>query len=217
MTLTAAAGAEAIRGLHASPPAPLPFAPSLHVRAFVLERPAGNVLLYSAPGVGAGTFAAAGPIARAYLNHRHEAAFGHDLPGVPLFVHAADRDAVARHRHVRAAFSHRHLLDDDLEVIPTPGHTPGATAFLWDSGEHRFLFTGDTLYLRDGAWAAAVLDSSDRAAYVRSLELLRELDFDVLVPWAAGAGDRWFAVTSNAEARRRIDAVIERVRGGADS
>ena len=61
-----------------------------------------------------------------------------------------------------------------------------------------------------------MLDSSDRAAYLGSLELLRELDFDVLVPWAATAGRPFHAVTDRADTRRRIDAIIARVRRGAD-
>jgi glyoxylase-like metal-dependent hydrolase (beta-lactamase superfamily II) len=215
MTLTADTET-AIRGLYASAPDPLPFAPSLHIRSFLLRRDAGNVLIYGSPTVDASTFADAGGIARAYLNHRHEAGFGTDLPGVPLFVHEDDRRATAKHRHVRGTFTRRHTLDGDLEVIPTPGHTPGATAFLWDNGEHRFLFSGDTIYLRDGEWVAAVLDSSDRDKYLESLALIRELDFDVLVPWAAGAGDPYYAVTSNGEAQRRIDAIVERVRRGRD-
>jgi glyoxylase-like metal-dependent hydrolase (beta-lactamase superfamily II) len=205
-----------VRGLHASAPYPLPFAPSLHIRAFLLRRHTGNALIYSAPTVDAETFAEAGGIARAYLNHRHEAAFGIDLPGVPLFVNAADRDATVRRRAVRAGFARRHTVDDDFEAIPTPGHTPGATAYIWDSGEHRLLFTGDTIYLRDGEWVAAVLDTSDRDAYLQSLSLIRELDFDVHVPWAATAGEPYHAVTSSGEARRRIDAIIERVRHGED-
>ena len=200
----------AIPGLYASAPEPLPFAPELQIRSFLLRREAGNVLIYGAPGVDAETFAAVGGIARAYLNHGHEAGFGADIPGVPLFVHEAERAAVARKRTVRGTFSRRHTLDDDLEVIPTPGHTPGATAYLWDSGEHRLLFTGDTILLRDGEWVAAVLDSSDRDAYARSLELIRGLDFDVLVPWAA-AGD-FLAATGGDDARARIDALLERVR-----
>ena len=40
--------------LHASRPDPLPFAPSLHIRAFVLEREPGNLLIYAAPTVGDG-------------------------------------------------------------------------------------------------------------------------------------------------------------------
>jgi glyoxylase-like metal-dependent hydrolase (beta-lactamase superfamily II) len=99
-------------------------------------------------------------------------------------------------------------------VIPTPGHTSGATAYLWDSGEHRFLFTGDTIFLDGGEWVAAVLGSSDRDAYVESLELLRGLEFDVLVPWAASGEP--YAVTDPADARSRIDAIIDRVRRGED-
>jgi glyoxylase-like metal-dependent hydrolase (beta-lactamase superfamily II) len=202
--------------LHASTPEPLPFAPELHIRAFLLRRDAGNVLIYSTGTVTAGDPAIErlGGISRQYLNHRHEAAFGGDV-GAPLFVHAGDRDAVARKRPVRAAFSKRHMLDDDLEAIPTPGHTPGATAYLWDSGERRFLFTGDTMYLQDGEWVAAVLGSSDRESYVASLELLREIEFDVLVPWAASAGQPFYAVVGDGEARRRIGAIADRVRGGA--
>ena len=201
-----------IPGIQASAPQALPFAPSLEVRAFVLERKAGNLLVYS-------TDQLEDPqdVSRWYLNHRHEAMFVSGAVTAPLFVHERERRSVERKVHVRATFSRRHTLDDDFEVIPTPGHTPGATAYLWDSGEHRFLFTGDTVFLSGGEWIAAVLESSDRAAYLDSLELIRELDFDVLVPWATSAGELPYAVTSQADARRRIDAMIERVRAGANA
>jgi glyoxylase-like metal-dependent hydrolase (beta-lactamase superfamily II) len=210
MTATAPIEIE-IPGLRASAPQPLPFAPSLHIRAFVLERSEGDLLVYSTA-----TLDDVEGVSRWYLNHGHEAMFLSGSVTAPLFVHEAERLSVERTAHVRATFSRRHLLDDDFEVIPTPGHTPGATAYLWDSGEHRFLFTGDTILLRDGEWVGAVLDSSDRAAYLESLELLRELDFDVLVPWAASAGQPFHAVTSRAQARRRIDAMAARVRAGGD-
>jgi glyoxylase-like metal-dependent hydrolase (beta-lactamase superfamily II) len=198
-------------------PEPLPFAPSLNIRAFLLRRDAGNVLLYSTSALesDAAAIEDGGGIARHYLNHRHEAMFASDWVDAPLIVHERERDAVARSYHVRGTFSRRHTLDGDLEVIPTPGHTPGATAYLWDSGEHRFLFTGDTVFLDDGEWVAAVLDSSDRDAYIASLELIRDLEFDVLVPWAAS--DEPYAVTDPADARRRIDAILERVRRGESS
>jgi glyoxylase-like metal-dependent hydrolase (beta-lactamase superfamily II) len=196
-------------GLDASAPEPLPFAPGLHARAFVLRRTRGDVLVYAAPAM-----RELGAVSRWYLNHRHEAMFGAGGVDAPLFLHEGDRAAVEPKLHVRGTFSRRHMLDEDLEVIPTPGHTPGATAYLWDSGEHRFLFTGDTIYLDDGEWVAAVLDSSDREAYIESLELIGGLDFDVLVPWVASAGQPYHAVTSAAGARRRIDAILERVRRG---
>jgi Family of unknown function (DUF5519)/Metallo-beta-lactamase superfamily len=191
--------------LLASEPRPLPFAPELSIRAFLLQRTKGDIQVYNAPGV---SFEPA----RQYLNHSHEAGFA-PARG-PLFVHKADREAVEEHLHVRATFTRRHTLDGDFEVIPIPGHTPGATAYLWDSGGHRVLFTGDTILLRDGEWRGALLGSSDRESYVESLELLGELDFDVLVPWAAGTGEPYHAVTSRADARRRIDAIIERLERG---
>jgi glyoxylase-like metal-dependent hydrolase (beta-lactamase superfamily II) len=205
-----------LAALHASAPERLPFAPSLEIRAFLLERERGNVLMYSTAGLAADADAlgARGDIVRQYLNHGHEAAFASDWRPAPLFVHRNELDAVAATMKVRGTFSRRHTYDDDLEVIPVPGHTSGATAYLWDSGDHRMLFTGDTIMLSDGEWRAAVLESSDRAAYLESLELIRELDFDVLVPWATGAADPPYAWTSRADATRRIDAMLKRVRRG---
>jgi glyoxylase-like metal-dependent hydrolase (beta-lactamase superfamily II) len=209
----------AIAGLHAIGPESLPFARSLAIRAFLLERAAGNLLIYNTPGLAENLAAAGerGGVARRYLNHWHEAMFDPGALRAPLFVHAADRAEVeAQGRHVRGAFSKRHVLDDDFEVIPTPGHTRGTAAYLWDTGEHRLLFTGDTIYLDDGEWVAAVLRSSDRDAYVESLERLRELEFDVLVPWAATSGQPYYAATDPADARRRIGAILERARRGAE-
>jgi len=208
----------ALGGLYALAPQPLPFGPTLDIRAFLLARDRGNLLVYSVEGIesDAATISDLGGISRHYLNHRHEAMFASGWVAAPLFVHEHERESVARTYRVRGTFSKRHTLDDDFEVIPTPGHTSGATAFLWDSGEHRFLFTGDSVYLDDGEWVGALLASSDRGSYIESLELIRELDFDVLVPWAATRGQPYFAATSRADAQRRVDQILARVRGGAD-
>jgi glyoxylase-like metal-dependent hydrolase (beta-lactamase superfamily II) len=203
-----------IEGLYASPPEPLPFARSLHSRAFLLRRDAGNLLVYSVVGLQSAAFDGLGGVQRQYLNHWHEAMFAADRLQVPLFVHENDRGQTAQRTDVDGTFSDRHTLDGDFEIIPTPGHTPGATAYLWDNGQHRLLFTGDTIYLSDGEWVAAVLDSSDRRAYIDSLELIRDLDFDVLVPWAATGRQSYYAFTSADDSRRRIEAIIERVRRG---
>jgi hypothetical protein len=208
----------AIVGLHASPPEPLPFAPELRARAFLLQRGKGNLLIYSVSDLASASPAIEdlGGVSRQYLNHRHEAGFVSSPAMAPLFVHANEREAVEAKAHVRATFTRRHTLDDDFEVIPTPGHTSGATAYLWETAGHRLLFTGDTIFLEDGQWVAAVLDSSDREPYIESLELIRELDFDVLVPWIATGGEPYCVVTSRANTRRRIDAILERVRRGED-
>jgi hypothetical protein len=208
----------AVPGLYASAPETLPFAPSLDIRAFLLRRDQGNLLIYSVPGLEFDSPAIEdlGGISRQYLNHRHEAGFLPDRLGAPLFVHRNERESVDKRAHVRGTFSRRHTFEDDFEVIPTPGHTTGATAYLWDSGEHRFLFTGDTVLLSEGEWVAAVLGSSDREPYIESLELIMELDFDVLVPWAATGGQPYYAVTSRADTRRRVGAILDRVRRGED-
>jgi len=187
----------AIEGLHASTTQPLPFAPAVDVRAFLLRRDAGNLLLYSTTELDADAAAIEdlGGVSRHYLNHRHEAMFAPDWVPGPLFVHENERASIPEASHVRGTFSRRHALDHDFEVIPAPGHT---------------------LYLREGEWVAAVLDSSDRDSYVESLELIRELDFDVLVPWAATHGQPYYAATDRANTQRRIDTILDRVRRGED-
>jgi glyoxylase-like metal-dependent hydrolase (beta-lactamase superfamily II) len=209
-----------IERLYASAPEPLPFDRRLVIRSFLLQRDQGNLLVY---GTGtlerdAETLRGLGGISRQYLNHGHEAMFADDWParafGAQLVVGEGDAASVAKRRQVDETISERQALDSDFEAIPMPGHTPGATAFLWHTGTHRALFTGDSIYLRDGEWVAAVLESSDRSSYLESLSLIRELEFDVIVPWAATVGQPYYALTDDADARRRIDAIIERVRAG---
>jgi glyoxylase-like metal-dependent hydrolase (beta-lactamase superfamily II) len=212
-----------IPGLFASAPQPLPFDTALEIRSFLLRREAGNLLVYGTDTLehDAQQITELGGVSRQYLNHRHEASFADDWPArafeARLIVHEREARRVSESRRVDETFSDRHVVDGDFEVIPTPGHTSGATAYLWDSGQHRLLFTGDTLMLRDGEWVAAVLERSDRATYIQSLELVRELDFDLLVPWAASAGQPYHASTDADDARRRIDAVLERIRRGEGS
>ena len=205
-------------GLYATPPATLPFDSSVQVRAFVIVRPAGNLLIYNAPGLAAAAsdIRALAGASQHFINHAHEAMYGPQGIGPDVCVHERDRTETAEKLPIAGTFTERHTIGDDFEVIPIPGHTPGATAFLWDSGQHRFLFTGDSLWLDNGDWCAVVLGSSDRDAYLDSLTSLRELTFDVLVPWGVTADQPYMAAVDHDEARTAIDAVIERVRRGQD-
>jgi len=208
--------------LYASSPEALPGAPSLKIRSFLLRRDSGNLLVYGTgvPADDVREIGDLGGVSRHYLNHHHEAAFVDGriarTLGAPLFCHEDDSRSVVETLRVAGTFSERHKLDGDFEVIPTPGHTAGATAYLWDIGEHRFLFTGDTVYLRDGEWVAAVLPTSDKESYIESLKLIRRLDFDVLVPWLASADRSHHVFTDKADTERRIDAILDRVRRGDD-
>ena len=205
-----------LKGLRATPPSRLPYQANVFVRSFFLERPAGNALVYNAPGVSAAAahIRELGGATRLLLNHEHEAMYGPPELDAPVFVHERDRREAARSLRVAGTFTDRQMLGDDLEVIPTPGHTPGTTSYLWDNGSHRFLFTGDFLWLEHGDGKAVVLEPSRRADYVDSLALVRELEFDVLVPWGATADGPCCAQVDAAERRSRVNAVIARVRAG---
>lgn len=209
--------------LHASKPEPLGFGPSLEIRAYLLEREAGNIVIYRSTELegDAEEIEKLGGVSRQYLNHHHEASPATDriaeIFDAPLHVHEADAEAASERSNVDETFSERHFLGDDFEVIPTPGHTDGATAFLWGTGEHRVLFTGDTLFFVRGRWRAAVLDGvSDREKYIESLELIRSLDFDVVVPGIAPEGEPFYEVVEKDEAERRIDEILVRLRRGED-
>lgn len=210
--------AAAGQALYALSPKPLPFALDLEIRSFLLLRESGNLILYgtaTTPGDVA-TVNRHGGATRRYLSHRHEAAFLSGVPFAPVYCHESELTSVARRHDVGGTFRERHVVDTDFEVIPVPGHTQGATAYLWTSGERRLLFTGDAIYLDKDEWVATVLPRSDRQAYLESLQTIRNLDFDVLVPWAATSGRPWCAFTDRADSRRRIDAIIARVRRGED-
>jgi glyoxylase-like metal-dependent hydrolase (beta-lactamase superfamily II) len=77
-------------------------------------------------------------------------------------------------------------LDDDLLVIPTPGHTRGHVVFLY---KNKFLFTGDHL-----AWSPArqTLTAFRSVAWyswpeqTRSMEKLLDYEFEWVLP---GHGD----------------------------
>lgn len=199
-----------------SPPDALPFDKSIALRAFVLKREAGVLLIHNATQLDANALSEIGveQIERQYLNHRHEVQLAEPPLDVPLYCHEAEAEAVRDVREVAGTFDGRTMLGDDFEIIPIPGHVPGATAYLWNDGETRFLFTGDSICLSEGEWVAAVLGSSDRNAYLASLARLREVEFDVLMPWAATKDQPFYMRTDKADTRRRLNEIIDRLRDG---
>jgi hypothetical protein len=78
-----------LRGLYASPAAPLPFLGGVVVRSFLLERAQGNVVIYHSPGItkAAGEILALGWPGRLLVNHWHEAMYAALKLDVPIFVH----------------------------------------------------------------------------------------------------------------------------------
>ena len=187
------------------------------VRAFVLERPQGNVIVYNAPGISeaADEIREMGRPEHLLMNHHHEAMYGAPRLDLPVWINEADRADVDM--AIAGTFSERHMIDDDLEVIPTPGHTPGTTTFLWNNGEHRLLFPGDSLWVQNGEWKAVVLGDSDRAAYMGSLAALKEIDFDILVPWGVEHGAPYGYAVTREEATSNLDRIIGRLEAGENA
>lgn len=151
---------------------------------------------------------------RLLLNHWHEEMYGAPGLDVPIYVHQRDRGHVESALPIAGSFSGRQRIGDDLEIIPTPGHTPGTTTFLWDNGQHHFLFPGDAITIEQGQWKAVLLGESDRQAYLTSLALLIDLKFDVLVPWGNVAGQPAAFEVTPAEARMHLECIADRLRAG---
>lgn len=138
------------RASTALPPHSFPYQADVVIRSFLLARPTGNVIVYNSPGL---TSAAAhvrdAGGSRLLVDHGHEAMYGAPDLDAPVLVDERDRSETARSMPVVGVLTSRDMIDDDLEVIPTPGHTPGTTSYLWDNGSHRFLFTGNFIWIEN--------------------------------------------------------------------
>lgn len=186
-TMTEFTLTEVLPGLRATAPAPLPFLDGAVVRSFLLERNGAHTVIYNSPGLGeaADHIRRLGPMDGVLINHWHEEMYGRPEVDAPVFVHERDRPRAEKRLTVDGVFRGRRRWGEGLEIIPAPGHTAGATAFLWTTAGHRVLFTGDSLWKRGERWEAVVLGESSPVDYARSLELMAELDADVIAPWVA--------------------------------
>jgi hypothetical protein len=185
---------------------------------YVLRRPSGNLLLGTKENLSSFTDAleSLGGIESILLGDRH-----HALPHSAAFARqcgvaltASDIEAKALRQagvevgnalpHARAQFA------DDLEIIPTPGHTRGAFSYLWTNGKRRYLFIGDTLVPQEGAWEFYVT-RANRAEMLRTVQLLATLKFDVILSNSFTATPvAWLEVTSQSRARI-FASVLERL------
>ncbi|GAA5091559.1 MBL fold metallo-hydrolase [Nocardia iowensis] len=161
--------------------------PGLTTHAYLWTTPEGNVLFYNTTVTEEfDKMADLGGVAHHYLSHRDEIASSLSVVrerfGAKLHIHKADASMVTD-TTVDDAFDSRHVGFAGLEVIPTPGHTPGSACYLATIGGKRYLFTGDTLVLgENGVWWAGYLEGhSDRDTLLSSLDVLAGLNPDVIV------------------------------------
>ncbi|PRC45831.1 MBL fold metallo-hydrolase [Mycobacterium sp. ITM-2017-0098] len=131
-----------------------------------------------------------GGITDQYLSHRDEA--GPMLRTIAerfnstLHAAAADLADIRQHAHVDVPLSGRHTDYNNIEIIPTPGHSPGSVCYLVPGAEGHYLFTGDTLFRNaDGRWLAGYIEGfhqpSDANTIADSLRVLAELSPDVVI------------------------------------
>ncbi|MCV7430127.1 MBL fold metallo-hydrolase [Mycolicibacterium bacteremicum] len=181
----------------------------------------GNVLFYStATDADFDAITALGGVAHQYLSHRDEA--GPQLGiikerfGAVLHAPAIEEADIGKYATIDVPLAGRHVDAAGIEVIPTPGHTPGSTCYLVPGANGQsYLFTGDTIFLgEDGDWAAGYLPGYSDAATLRdSLHVLGHEHPDLVISSAFPAesavqvpGSRWAACVEQARAGVKLPA-----------
>lgn len=100
----------------------------------------------------------------------------------------------------------RQWLEDDLEIIPVPGHTSGGVCLRWTDADTTYLFTGDFLYFDGCSWIAG---AKTRRKIEKSLTLIKDLEFDYLVGCGSDGVDvPYVALASREEKVDFIDSVL---------
>lgn len=162
--------------------------PGLNTHAYLwTPRYGDNVLFYSVAGeLEFPALATRGGVGHQYLSHRDEAgpmlARIADVFGARLHAPAAELVDIEKFTDVTVTLDSRHVDTNGVEVIPTPGHSPGSTSYLVHGAGGAYLFTGDTLILGDDGWFAGYLQGiSDAEALTESLRVLRELRPDLVM------------------------------------
>jgi glyoxylase-like metal-dependent hydrolase (beta-lactamase superfamily II) len=130
------------------------------------------------------------------------------LFGSKLCCHRLEEPTVSEEAPVDCTFDKREIVPGNIEVIPTPGHTPGSVCFLASSEEGKnYLFTGDTLFLDRGSWDIRVNAEGSKSDLKNSLMLLRDLKPDVVFS-SASVGSTAFKEVSSEEWSSDIDRVV---------
>ena len=166
---------------------------SFGATSYLIERPGGNVLVDSPRFARSlvSRLEERGGVALLFLTHRDDVADHerfHRHFGCERILHA--EDAGSCHVERRIAGTKPVALDDEIRIIPVPGHTPGSACLLF---RERYLFPGDHLSMAFGAPGEQKLRASRRTCWyswteqIRSMERLAEEPFEWVLP---GHGER---------------------------
>ncbi|RAV11657.1 MBL fold metallo-hydrolase [Mycolicibacterium sp. GF69] len=184
--------------------------PGLTTHAYLWRGPRGNVLFYS-PATEADFDAidALGGVEAQYLSHLDEA--GPNLAriaerfGRRLHAPGVESDDIGKHGRVDVMLDGSRQVDvNGVEVLPTPGHSPGSTSYLVTgaTGE-KYLFTGDTMFpTADGTWATFLVPGRGDADQLReSVTLLGSVTPDLVISSAFGGETAWTVVDEHSWAQ----------------
>lgn len=189
--------------------------PGLTTHAYLLIRDEGNVLFYNTSQQNdIRQMGELGGVAYHFLSHRDEVGESiiqiRDLYDASLGGHRDELDAFAKVGEPDTLFEQRELLLEDVEVIPTPGHTPGSVCFQVQSVTAKtYLFTGDTLYLNDQGWQPGMLSFSNREELFESLKLLQTLKPDWVLSSAFSGSSGYEEVGENWV--EKVDSALEKL------
>ncbi|MGW0181211.1 MBL fold metallo-hydrolase [Nocardia sp. NPDC003345] len=166
----------------------VPGGPRTH--AYLWTPPTGGNILFYSPGDDRDFDALAqlGGVTRQYLSHQDEA--GPMLRAVTgrfgsrLHAPAPEADAIGAFAPIDVPLDGRAVDDAGIDVIPTPGHSPGSTSYLVPGhGGRTYLFTGDTLLrYADDVWRTGYIPGySDKEGLYAALDIFAGLTPDVVV------------------------------------
>ena len=155
--------------------------------SYLVRRERGNLLIdsprYASPL--AKSIDALGGVSRMLLTHQDDVADHakfHERYGCERVLHRDDVREATREVEIQVSGSEPVQLDDDLVMIPTPGHTRGHAVFLY---RDTFLFTGDHLAWSETRGHLYAFRSACWYSWpeqIRSMERLLDYRFEWVLP-----------------------------------
>lgn len=194
------------------------FAPDKHdpermMHGFLLAHLRGNLLISSVENPDDHqAIHDLGGIIRHYLTHWHEAGPGTRILqqrfNSALYCHTRALGPVSPFAEADDTFNHAELHCGSFHVVPTPGHTPGSSSYLYASPFGKtYLFVGDTISLCHDRWVTVLVPESNEADLKKTLEFYRALRPDVVLmgtttghlSWQEVTMREWLALLDEAE------------------
>lgn len=160
---------------------------SFGAASYLIVRPDGNVLVdsprYAKPLVD--RLEAMGGVSLMFLTHSDDVADHEKFRkhfGCRRILHEDDADPLTRDVEILLGGDAPVRLDDEITLIPVPGHTAGSTGLLY---RERFLFTGDHLSWDPGREALRASKSTcwfNWETQTKSMERLARYRFEWVLP-----------------------------------